>query len=110
MTSSPWAWRSSIGRSPTSPADPAETRWRLRDPDGVDSAAAWKQYYADERRRLGPDALLKMVDEAAPLELRPGGAIVIPHTRIQVTGDQIASAEVLDAPGPSWVAGALITV
>jgi len=65
---------------------------RLRDPDGVDSAAAWKQYYAEERRRLGPDALLRMVDEAAPLDLRPGASIVIPHTRMEVTGDQIASA------------------
>ena len=33
-----------------------------------------------------------MVDEARPLDLRAGGAIVIPHTRIEVTGDQIASA------------------
>ena len=58
----------------------------------MDSAADWKQFYADERRRLGPGALLAMVDEATPLDLREGGAIVIPHTRIEVTGDQIAAA------------------
>jgi len=58
----------------------------------VDSAAAWKDFYAGERRRLGSDRLLAMVDEAAPLDVRPGGAIVIPHTRIEVTGDQIAAA------------------
>ncbi len=58
----------------------------------MDSAAAWKQFYAGERRRLGPAALQAMVDEASPLEVREGGAIVIPHTRIDVTGDQIAAA------------------
>ena len=58
----------------------------------MDSAAAWKQFYADERERLGRDALLAMANDAAPLRLRDGGAIVIPHTRIEVTGDQIASA------------------
>lgn len=58
----------------------------------MDSAAAWKDFYDGERRRLGPDALLAMVDEASPLDVRAGGAIVIPHTRIEVTGDQIAAA------------------
>lgn len=58
----------------------------------MDSAAEWKQYYAAERRRLGRDALLTMVDAAVPLDLRAGGAMVIPHTRIEMTGDQIASA------------------
>jgi hypothetical protein len=58
----------------------------------MDSAAAWKQFYADERRRLGPAALLAMVDDANPLDVRAGGAIVIPHTRLEVTGDQIAAA------------------
>src|SRR5438045_4103426 len=33
-----------------------------------------------------------MVDEAVPLDVRAGGAVVIPHTRIEVTGDQIAAA------------------
>jgi hypothetical protein len=58
----------------------------------VDSAWAWKQFYAAERERLGRDTLLAMVDGASPLDLAEGGAIVIPHTRIEVTGDQIASA------------------
>jgi hypothetical protein len=58
----------------------------------VDSAFDWKQFYVAERERLGENALLAMVDGAAPLELRDGGAIVIPHTRIEVTGDQIAAA------------------
>jgi len=58
----------------------------------MDSAWAWKQFYAAERERLGRGRLLAMVDGAAPLDLREGGAIVIPHTRIEVTGDQIASA------------------
>src|SRR4051812_9654009 len=60
----------------------------------MDSAAAWKEFYADERRRLGPAALLAMVDRASPLDVRAGGAIVIPHTRMAVTGDQIAAAVV----------------
>jgi hypothetical protein len=58
----------------------------------VDSAFAWKQFYAAERERLGTDILLAMVEGVAPLDLRKGGAIVIPHTRIEVTGDQIAAA------------------
>jgi hypothetical protein len=58
----------------------------------VDSAFAWKQFYAAERERLGRNALLAMVDDAEPLELRRGGAIVVPHTRIEITGNQIAAA------------------
>jgi hypothetical protein len=58
----------------------------------LESAWAWKQFYAAERERLGRDRLLAMVDGAVPLDVREGGAIVIPHTRIEVTGNQIASA------------------
>ncbi|HEX6657457.1 MAG TPA: hypothetical protein VF065_05210 [Ilumatobacter sp.] len=58
----------------------------------MDSAFAWKQFYAEERERLGRDRLLAMVDEAERLDVRDGGAIVIPHTRIEVTGNQIAVA------------------
>ena len=58
----------------------------------MDSAFAWKQFYAAERARLGAEALLAMVDAAEPLDVRDGGAIVIPHTRIEVTGNQIAVA------------------
>ena len=90
----------------------------------MDSAFAWKQFYAAE-----------------PLDVRDGGAIVIPHTRIEVTGNQIAvavatvlasgavrvlalgvlhgarradrdlvSAARAGEARPSWVAGALVTI
>ncbi len=58
----------------------------------MDSAYEWKQYYAAERERVGATALLAQVDAAHPLELRVRGAIVMPHTRIEVTGNQIAAA------------------
>jgi hypothetical protein len=62
------------------------------DPRGVESAHEWKQYYRSERARLGVTALLAMIDDAPRVDVRPGGAIVIPHTRIEVTGHQIGSA------------------
>jgi len=62
------------------------------DPRGVDSSFEWKQYYTDERTRLGTAALLALIEEAQPLELRAGGALIVPHTRIEVTGRQIATA------------------
>lgn len=58
----------------------------------IDSAHAWRRYYRDERRRLGRPHLLDLLDAAEPLPLRPGGAIVVPHTRLEVTGRQIARA------------------
>ena len=58
----------------------------------MDSALAWKQYYRAERDRLGGGHLLDLVDSAEPLELDAGGAIVVPHTRMEVTGHQIATA------------------
>jgi hypothetical protein len=58
----------------------------------MDSAFAWKQFYAAERERLGRDRMLAMVDGATALDVRDGGAVVIPHTRMEVTGDQIAAA------------------
>jgi len=58
----------------------------------MDSAHAWKQYYRAERERIGAPALLQLVAAAEPLDVHPGGAIVIPHTRMEVTGDQIATA------------------
>lgn len=58
----------------------------------MDSAWEWKQYYADERRRLGRDALLELIDTTPPVPLDAGGAIVVPHTRLEVTGHQIAAA------------------
>lgn len=63
------------------------------DPRGVDSAYAWKQYYRSERARLGRRSLHALVDAAVPLDVRPGdGAVVVPHTRLEVTADQIARA------------------
>jgi hypothetical protein len=59
---------------------------------GVDSAYEWKQFYRAERARLGRATLLALLDASHPLEVGDGGAIVIPHTRIEVTGDQIAVA------------------
>ncbi len=58
----------------------------------MDSAYAWKRYYRDERSRLGRALLLDLLDAAEPLPMRPGGAIVVPHTRLEVTGEQIARA------------------
>ncbi|MFW2333754.1 hypothetical protein, partial [Ilumatobacter sp.] len=58
----------------------------------MDSAHAWKRYYRTERERLGAAALRAMVDSAPRLDIHDGSAIVVPHTRIEVTGHQIASA------------------
>lgn len=64
----------------------------LCEPLRVDSAYEWKQYYRAERDRLGDSTMLALVDAAEPLEVRSGGAIVIPHTRLEITGNQIATA------------------
>lgn len=58
----------------------------------MDSAYAWQHYYRAERTRMGPDVLRALVDEAVPLETSPGGAVIVPHTRMEVTGGQIARA------------------
>ena len=58
----------------------------------MESAHAWQQYYRAERTRMGAAALLALVDDARPLDVRADGAIVIPHTRMEVTGHQIATA------------------
>lgn len=58
----------------------------------MDSAHEWKRFYAAERARIGDAALAARVEAAPPLDLADGGAIVVPHTRIEVTGDQIATA------------------
>lgn len=58
----------------------------------MDSAADWKRYYAAERERLGRTALLDAVEAADPLAVDQGGAVVIPHTRLEVTAPQIAAA------------------
>ncbi len=62
----------------------------------MDSAHDWRRYYAAERARLGVGHLHRLLDEAAAspvaVTVPAGGAIVIPHTRLEVTGAQIASA------------------
>ena len=58
----------------------------------MESAYEWKQYYRAERARLGAARLLEMVDVSPTLEPASGGAVVVPHTRIELTGHQIASA------------------
>ena len=58
----------------------------------MDSAHAWRRYYRDERARLGPDALRALLERAESLGPVTGGAVVVPHTRLEVTGDQIARA------------------
>jgi hypothetical protein len=58
----------------------------------VDSALAWKRYYAGERSDLGRDHLLALLADTPPLALGPATAIVVPHTRLEVTGRQIAAA------------------
>lgn len=63
----------------------------------MESAYEWKRYYEAERARLGTEAMLALVDDAQSNGvLRSleggGGAIVIPHTRFEITGDQIAAA------------------
>lgn len=58
----------------------------------MESAFDWKQYYRAERDRLGTPALDALLDAAEPLEFPAGGALVVPHTRLEVTGAQIATA------------------
>lgn len=59
----------------------------------MQTAHEWKRYYAAERDALGVDSLRELLERARPLDVDLStGAVVIPHTRLSVTGDQIASA------------------
>lgn len=58
----------------------------------MDSADAWKQYYRAERERLGSTLMRELIESAQPVGLAAGGAVVVPHTRMEVTGHQIATA------------------
>ena len=59
----------------------------------MNSARAWKEYYARERAALGEAGLLARLEHAEgwvdPLlaALAHGGALVFPHTRLEVSGD-----------------------
>lgn len=58
----------------------------------MQTAAEWKRYYAAERALMGEDALRALVAAATPLPIVWGDAIVVPHTRLEVTGSQIGRA------------------
>ncbi len=56
------------------------------------SALWWKVFYQQERAGLGEAGLLALLDRAPPIELPPRGALIIPHTRLEVSGALIAAA------------------
>ncbi len=58
----------------------------------MESAFDWKQYYRAERETLGSSVLDALLDAAEPLEFPVGGALIVPHTRLEITGAQIATA------------------
>jgi hypothetical protein len=58
----------------------------------VDSALAWKRFYAEERSELGRPHLLGLLATTPPLALAAPTAVVLPHTRLEVTGRQLAAA------------------
>jgi len=49
----------------------------------------WKPFYEAERERLGKDAMCAMLERAPRVT---GRAVIFPHTRLEVTGDQVAAA------------------
>jgi predicted class III extradiol MEMO1 family dioxygenase len=53
---------------------------------------SWKSYYAAERAELGEAGLIALFEDAPRVVLRAGGAIVFPHTRLRVSGAQVAAA------------------
>jgi hypothetical protein len=57
----------------------------------VKSAREWKAFYAQERAALGEAGLLALLDRARPLEVPRRGALVFPHTRLEASGELVAS-------------------
>lgn len=53
--------------------------------------ATWKRFYADERARMGRRGLEACFDRALDVTLPPRGALIFPHTRLEVTGALVAS-------------------
>jgi hypothetical protein len=47
----------------------------------------WKAYYARERERLGRAGLERLLERAPRVELPERGALVFPHTRLEVSGE-----------------------
>lgn len=56
------------------------------------TVADWKRYDAAERERMGERALRDLVEAVAPLPVRTGDAVIVPHTRLEVTGEHIGRA------------------
>lgn len=55
------------------------------------TAAEWKRFYDEERRRLGDVGLDERIERAPDLQLPAGGALVFPHTMFAATGDLTAA-------------------
>ena len=55
------------------------------------SAAEWKAFYARERESLGGVGLTERLDRAPKVELRPGEALIFPHTMLAATGHLTAA-------------------
>ena len=56
------------------------------------TARAWKAFYAAERARLGEAWLLDLIARAPEVALPDGGALVVPHTRLETSGASLAAA------------------
>lgn len=56
------------------------------------SPLQWKAFYAAERRRLGEAGLCALLDRAPTVELPTRGTLIIPHTRLTLSGELIAAA------------------
>jgi hypothetical protein len=59
----------------------------------------WKAFYEAERRRLGEGGLLEILDRAPHVTLPSRGALIFPHTRLELSGELIAASAraVIDA-------------
>ena len=55
-------------------------------------ARDWKIFYAQERDRLGPAGMERLIAHAPALEHPARGAIVFPHTKLTESGELIAAA------------------
>lgn len=56
------------------------------------TARAWKSYYALERERLGARGLERLLERAPEVTLPEPGALVFPHTRLELSGELVAAA------------------
>ena len=59
----------------------------------VKSAREWKEFYARERAELGERGMSALLDRARDLDVpAPGkGALLFPHTRLEASGELVAS-------------------